>query len=146
VSQDPTSTKREQSPASLLLGCAVLTALLLLAGVGFGYYGNQRFGHAGVQAATIAGAVCWVAGCLALVLTFLGSRRNWGLGAVLGSMGIRLGLPLVTGLALQRLSPPLAEAGVFGMILGNYLIMLVAETLLSLKLISPSTKPMTKAV
>ena len=146
MNQNATSGRSESSLAGLLLGCAVLTVVLLVAGVGFGYYGAQRYGHEGVEAAAVAGGVCWLAGCLALVLTFVGSRRGWGVQSVLGSMGLRLGLPLVTGLLLQRLSPTLAEAGVFGMILGNYLIMLVAETLLSLKLVPPTSKPMTKAV
>ena len=146
MKQDPKSSRFESSAASLLLGCAMLTALLVVAGVGFGYYGSQRSGHVGIQAAAIAGAVCWLAGCLALTLSFLGNRRGWGTQTVLASMAVRLGLPMIAGIALQRLSPPLAEAGVFGMVLGNYLIMLVAETLLSLKFVSPSSKPMTKAV
>jgi len=146
VNQDATSSKREQSPASLLLGCAVLTALLLFAGIGFGYYGSQRFGHVGIQAAAIAGGVCWLAGCLALALTYAGQKLGFPLQATLGATLVRLGFPMLSGLLVQSASPALAEAGVFVMILGNYLIMLVAETLLSLKFVSPTTKPMTKAV
>jgi hypothetical protein len=146
VNQDAVNGKSQGSLASLALGCAVLTALLLVAGVGFGYYGSQRSGEAGVLAAVIAGGVCWLAGCLALGVSFAGQRLNWGAQSVLASMGVRLGLPMVAGIVLQRLFPALAEASVFGMILGNYLIMLVAETLLSLKFVSTSSKPMTKAV
>ena len=146
MNQNAGNGKAHASLASLALGCAVLAVLLLIAGVGFGYYGSQRSGHVGVQAAVIAGSVCWLAGCLALVVSFVGHRFDWGAQSVLGSMGVRLGLPMVAGIALQRLSPSLAEAGVFGMILGNYLIMLVAEALLSLKFVSTSSKPMTKAV
>ena len=146
MNRDASKTKPEASLANFALGCSVLTVLLLVAGVGFGYYGSQRAGHTGILAAAVAGGVCWLAGCLALGLTFLGNRLQWGVQSVLGSMAVRLGIPMVAGLALQRLSPSLAEAGVFGMILGNYLIMLAAETLLSLKFVSSSSKPMTKAV
>lgn len=146
MNDDATSRKPEVSLAGLALGCAVLTVVLVVAGVGFGYYGSHRSGEVGVQAAVIAGGVCWLAGCLALAVSYAGNRLGWGVQAVLGSMGIRLGLPMVAGIVLQRLFPSLAEAGVFGMILGNYLIMLATETLLSLKFVSTSSKPMTKAV
>ncbi|MEX2173440.1 MAG: hypothetical protein WD872_03705 [Pirellulaceae bacterium] len=60
------------------------------------------------------------------------------IGGILGGMMFRMGLPLLAGIALQKTNEPLAEAGVFPMILGIYLVALVAETLLSLRFV-PST-------
>jgi hypothetical protein len=46
-----------------------------------------------------------------------------------------MGLPLAAGMALNEAVPLLADAGVFWMILGLYLVALVAETLLSLRFV-----------
>jgi hypothetical protein len=145
VIRDSARDKSENSVASLALGCAVLTVLLLIAGVGFGYYGSQKFGSAGLQAAMVAGGICWLAGCLALAISYAGRQIRFELQATLASVVVRLGLPMLSGLLLQSTAPALADSGVFVMILGNYLIMLVAETLLSLKFVSPASKSMTKA-
>jgi hypothetical protein len=62
-------------------------------------------------------------------------------------MLFRMGVPLAVGIASVRGGGPLAEAGVFGMILVYYFVTLVAETGLSLKLVPPAdvTTNVTKA-
>ncbi len=59
-------------------------------------------------------------------------------------MIFRMGVPLVFGVALQQGHEQLAAAGIFGTILLYYLLSLVVETLLSLRLI-PSTLQVSKA-
>jgi hypothetical protein len=145
VNREATSSRSANSVGSLAGACAILTGLLFVAGLGFAWYGNRHFGSVGIQAAAVAGAICWLAGCLALVISFAGRRLGFPLQAVLAGTGVRLGLPMLAGLLLHNEAKSLADAGVFVMILGNYLIMLLAETLLSLKFVSPSSKPMTKA-
>lgn len=139
------SEPAQTSAGSLIAACAILAALLAVAGLGFGYYGYQQSGMDGVQAAVVAGVICWFAGALALTISFAGKLTGLGVQSVLAATLVRLGMPLAAGLLLKEQSPTLAEAGVFGMILGNYLLMLVAETLLSLLFVAPSSKPMTKA-
>ena len=49
-----------------------------------------------------------------------------------------MGLPMGVGLALTRTGGPLAEAGLFGMILVFYLVGLVVETILSVRILGSS--------
>jgi hypothetical protein len=128
-------TERRGSIASLIGYCAVLGATLMPFAAGLAWFGYRRAGTEGVAAAAIAFGVCWLSGSLALVATFVGQRLGAAIPGVLVGMIFRMGLPLITGMALQRNSPPLAAAGVFLMILGLYLVGLLVETLLSLQLV-----------
>ena len=112
----------------------MLTAVAVLALPGFGWFGARAHGGAGWAAAAVAAGTCWVGALLALVLTGLW-RRTQPLGGALGGIAFRTGLPLVVGLILQRQGGPLAEAGVLGMILLFYFLMLIVETLLAVRLI-----------
>jgi len=58
----------------------------------------------------------------------------------LAAMLIRMGLPLGVGLALHRQGGPLADAGVFGLVVIFYLVMLVTEAYLSVRLVKQSTE------
>ena len=60
-------------------------------------------------------------------------------------MLVRMGLPLVAGMALDRMGGPLAEARVFSMIVGVYLCGLGVETILSLRFIHPPSTTALKA-
>jgi hypothetical protein len=55
-------------------------------------------------------------------------------------MACRTGLPLVAGVVLHRRGGELASAGVFAMILGYYLVILVAETLLAIRVTGGSKR------
>jgi hypothetical protein len=118
-----------------------LAASLLPFAAALAWLGNSRSGEIGVAAAAIALGVCWVSGSLALVCTFVGQRLGAAIHGVLVGMIFRMGLPLVTGIALQRNNPPLADAGVLLMILGLYLVALLVETLLSLRFVPRSVSP-----
>jgi hypothetical protein len=58
--------------------------------------------------------------------------------ATLLGMLFRMGLPLVTGVVLTRAGGPLADAGLFGMIMVFYLVGLVVETTLSVRVLGSS--------
>jgi hypothetical protein len=75
-----------------------------------------------------------MAGVAGLLWTrlFQGDKAVHGL---LGGTLVRTGLPLASGIFLQQIGGPLAEAGVFGMIVACYLVMLIFETLLSVRMI-----------
>jgi hypothetical protein len=60
-------------------------------------------------------------------------------------MFFRMGVPLIVGFALDRAKGPLADAGVFGMIVGYYLVGLLVETLLSVRLIGTKTRGVARA-
>ena len=115
--------------------CLLLGLLLLLAFPLIAYFGYSKHGSDGIVAAVVAAAVCFAAGCLALVVTGLFQSIGQGMNGLLLSMAIRTGVPLVAGLSLSMQDGPLAQAGVFGMIVFNYLIMLTIETICAVKII-----------
>ena len=102
----------------------------------FAYFGFRAHGEAGVLAAVVAAVVCLGAGLVALI--FLASFRKpqqafTGVGL---AMLFRMAIPMATGAVLTKLGGPLAQAGVFGMIVGFYLVGLLVETLLAVRMVS----------
>lgn len=127
-------------PTSLWTASAVLTLITAAVFPVFAGIGHGRAGWSGVGAAGVAAGVCWTGGVLALLAAGLfRSSRNAVNGILLG-MACRTGLPLVAGLVLLRRGGPLASAGVFAMILGYYLVILVAETLLAIRVTGGSKR------
>lgn len=102
-----------------------------------GLYASATHGVSGWIAASGAVGVCWVAGMLALAIV----ARSRGLSAVSGmllAMLIRLGGPIVVGIAIDSRGGPLAEAGFFGLVVVSYLATLVVETLLMVRMVQSS--------
>ena len=126
------------SVAKLVSGCALLAAVLAPVAAILAWYGQTRSGTAGILAAVVAALVCWFSASLALTATFVGQRLGFGIHSLLIGIMLRTGLPLAFGVLLQKQGGPLAEAGVFVMILGLYLCSLVAETLLALRFMPAS--------
>jgi hypothetical protein len=114
------------------LGLSLVTAFLVL-----GWTGYVRAGWSGVFAAGVASGICLASGVAALWVSTRACARN-GVQAVLIGTLIRTGAPLVLGVILASRGGPLAEAGVFGMILICYLLMLVVETLLAVRVMKSS--------
>lgn len=120
-----------------------LTAALLAVFPLFAWVGQQRHGAWGLITAAVAGGICWLAGAVALTCVRL-TRDTAPLAGLLGSIFFRMGLPLVAGVVLQSTHAQLAAAGIFGNILLYYLITLVVETTLSVRLIQGPT-PVSRA-
>ena len=116
--------------------------MLLLVGVfglaypAFAYYGHAAHGQAGIAAATVAAVVCFVAGFLALICLSIFREPQQVVNGVGMAMLCRMSIPMVAGMFLTKLNGPLAEAGVFGMIVGFYLVGLLVETLLAVRLVN----------
>ena len=135
--------KDRGAPASSpRLGWSVIALTVVLMAIfplfaAAGYVGH---GRVGVWAAAVAGGICWLGATAALVLMGLLRGGPQVLYGLLLGIFFRMGLPLVVGLILNRSGGPLAEAGVFGMIVGYYLVSLFAETLLSVRLVGSPAK------
>lgn len=127
------------SVKSLVGSCALLAAVLLPAGVAIGWAVARRMDGFVLQAALLAVGVCWLAGILALLATHFGTMLGTPIQGLLISMMFRMGLPMAAGMALHQVAP-LAEVGIFSMILGVYLCALLVETLLSLRMIQPAAQ------
>lgn len=126
--------------ASLWTALALLTVVTVVVFPVFVGVGYSRAGWLGVAAAGVAGGVCWVSGLLALVAA--GSFRSSGnaVNGILVGMACRTGIPLAAGVMLHSSGGALAAAGVFGMILGYYLVTLAAETLLAVRVTADSRR------
>lgn len=129
-------TDANQSPGfrRIATSCLLYAGVLLLAFPLFAGIGWSQFGANGIWSALVAMSVCLVAGELALVVSCWAGVGTQGVNGVLGGMLIRMGMPLAVAFLLYKQQGPLAEAGILYMILGYYLLSLVVETLLSVRL------------
>lgn len=140
--------KSNPGPATIPLhvACAVLTAVLLLCFAGVAFYAHSRHGLDGVVAAAVGAGVCWAGAIIALFLAAMMQGASGAVNGVLLGMLFRMGLPLAAALYFHRQAGPLAEAGIFGMILCYYFVTLVAETLLALRIVGPANSASAKKV
>ena len=129
----------------LIGSCLIFTVALLAVFPAFAYFGYSRSGSWGLAAAGVAGGACWLSGLMSLVLIGMcrGADAAFN-GALLGIL-VRMGLPLLAAIAFAQQRGELAQAGVLGMILGYYLVALVVDTLLSVRLINSVSEPLSKA-
>jgi hypothetical protein len=88
-----------------------------------------------LRIAAASGMICGGAGALALVVSWLGNSFGMPVQGVLLSMLFRLGIPLASVMAGPQLDRSLGTLGIANAILGVYLIALVAETVLSLRMV-----------
>jgi hypothetical protein len=122
--------------ACALLAASVLPAALVVAAIACGGFSSQS-----LVCAAIGGGICWIAAALALAATFFGNRYHAPVPGVLAGMIFRMGLPLVALVAISKLADPLAASGVTNTILGVYLVALVVETLLAVRMVPTQVVP-----
>jgi hypothetical protein len=103
-------------------------------GAAAGFVVARRVGPLGYEASALAALINWAAGSLALVVVAVGRNQPWRAHGVLLAMGVRMALPLAALAFFSRSEHPLAVAGVAGLIVVHYLVGLVIETLMSLRL------------
>jgi hypothetical protein len=104
-----------------------------------GYFASARHGVSGLTALGVAAGVCWVAATAALLVTVW--LRAHVVSGMLLAMPLRMGLPLLVGVALDSRGGPLADAGVFGWIVVFYLVVLAVETPLAVACASTTRQP-----
>lgn len=114
----------------------LLVAVFAITFPAFAYYGHQTHGQTGVLAAAVAAVVCLGAGLVALIVLALFREPQQVVCGVGLAMLFRMAIPMSIGIFLGKLGGPLAEAGVFGMIVGFYLVGLLVETLLAVRLVN----------
>ena len=123
----------------------VLAGVLALAYPVFAWIGYRRTGLAGVTAAAAAGGICFASAGLALLLAALVREPQQAVSALLGGMILRTGIPLVFGIVMKERGGTLADGEILAMVLPYYLLTLLTETLLSLKLVPAGGKQPLKA-
>jgi hypothetical protein len=137
---------RTDERAPVAVACLSLTLALLLVFPCLCAYAYPTYAGRGIAAAGVALGVNWCGGLLALLLIIGLRRGRWVLHGVLGAMIVRMFLPMVAGLVLVNCVRPLANAGVFGMIVVYYLVGLVVETFLVVRLVRPFCHRVTRVV
>ncbi|MAG93603.1 MAG: hypothetical protein CMJ48_07620 [Planctomycetaceae bacterium] len=125
--------------APTLGSCAILVLVLLVISPAIAYPAWSAHGQTGLIAASLAGLVCLLAGIAALAVTGLTQNTPNALNGLLASILFRTMIPLGAVFALSKSNRSLAEAGIFSLFVCFYLLTLVVETLLSVRLVnSPS--------
>ena len=130
----------------LALSCAILLFCMLVALLPIAAWASATHGWTGVQAAAVAWLLCTAAAFAALLVSVSFAGTPIAASANLGTMAIRMGIPLIGLVVLPRIVPTLAAAGMLPSLLACYLVALVVETLLALRHVSPSSSATTKAL
>jgi len=124
------------STAAMRRACwrlVLLTAVTLPFLIAVGY---ARSGPAGILAALLAASVCCGGAVASLLVVGPVGRMPQAVPRILLGMLIRMGVPLTACIVVLVWGGPLVAAGAPLMILGYYLLMLVAETWLLVRLTS----------
>jgi len=120
---------------AVIWSCVILASVSIVLLAVLGSYAYLLHGGIGVAAAATAVGLCWLGATAALLCVGLADTSQ-AVFAQLGGMALRLGLPVVAGLTLNYQVAAFAEVGFFTMVLVSYLIILLVETLLSVRLIN----------
>ncbi len=118
-----------------------LTAVLAAALPLFAWFGYTQYAMSGVHSAVFAFGVCTVAGVLAILVSGMFVNPQLAMAGLMASMLFRMGLPLGMIAFVQATAHPLRGAGLAGMIMAYYLLMLVVETPLTILLVRPDPTP-----
>ena len=100
------------------------------------FYAWALYGRDGIVASLSAAAVCWAGAGLAMTATRLFQRPEHALALTAVGMALRMGLPLVAVMVVTLQGGPLASAGFVIYVLAYYVVALVVETWLTVKLVS----------
>lgn len=119
-----------------ILALAMAATLGVAGGVAW-----SRHGEVGLVAAILAAGVCWAGAAISFVLVERFRRSGNPVAGVLAGMLVRLGLPLMVGVALNEAGGPLSDAGIFGLIVVFYLVALFVETLLLVRTLQQPRQP-----
>ena len=142
MSEQPTSNRLLGVAVRSPLACCGLLALFVaLIYPLVAWYAHGKSGADGLLAAAVAGVVCWLSASAALLITawFPGGPQA-AVSRMMLSMLVRMGVPLAVGTILEFQFGPLADAGVFGLIVVFYLMTLLVETMLSLRFVQHSSQ------
>jgi hypothetical protein len=119
---------------------ALLGLFLALLAAAAGAVGARSYGPDAYWASAVAAAMIWLVGSLGLLIVSIPRTGPGRLNAVLLAMLVRMMLPLAAVVFVSQTGPPLADAGLRGMILVHYLAALVLESYLAVRLVAGSSQ------
>lgn len=127
----------------LVQSCALLGIGLVPVSVAIACIVAGGVSSAALASAALAGGACWAAATFALTATFVGNWIQAPVQGMLAGMLFRMGLPLA---AIIATSSSAALPGAGATILGVYLVTLVAETALALRMVPASAASRSQSV
>ncbi len=124
---------------------AVLGVALAVVSALAGAVAARRYGNGAYEASAVAAFLNWIAGSVSLAIMVVTRNKPWRThGALLAAAG-RMVLPLAALMVFSRSQHSLAAHGVAGLIVLHYLVGLVIETVLSLRLVATAMSASTPA-
>lgn len=119
-----------------MLWLLLVSALLFLACVAYAY---SAHGVNAVLAALLASLACLVGAWCSLLCVGMTTGTANALSGTLLSIFLRTGFPFFVAILIVQASKPLADAGLFAMVLFNYLVVLAVETVLAVRIVQANS-------
>jgi hypothetical protein len=126
--------------AKIVWYIAALGALLAAVAVVAGLVAARRFGPEAYQASAVAAGVNWIAGSLALAIVGASASQPWRVQGALLGMLVRMAVPLAAVVIFTQSRHPLTSHGVVILIVVHYLVGLLAETLLTVRIVAAAQR------
>jgi hypothetical protein len=115
---------------------AILGIFLAAVAVASGVVAARQYGNGAYLASAVSALLIWAVGTLSLLIVALAPTPQARINAALLGMLVRMALPMVAIVYFTKSNHPLAAEGIVGLLVVHYLLGLVAETLLSVRLTS----------
>ena len=131
VNQNDIGRRLASATHSVVRVLAAQVGLLALVG----WFAFSRHGTGGIMTAGVAAMICFLPAAAALYLIALTTGTPNALSGTLASMILRTALPFFVTIFMVQAFKPLADMGLFGMVLINYLVVIAVESALAVRLI-----------
>lgn len=115
---------------------AILGIFLAAVAVASGIVAARQYGNGAYLASAISALLIWSVGSLSLLIVALAPTPQARINAALLGMLIRMALPMVAIAYFSKSNHPLAAEGIVGLLVVHYLLGLIVETLLSVRMTS----------
>jgi hypothetical protein len=115
---------------------AILGIFLAAVAVASGVVAARQYGNGAYLASAVSALLIWSVGALSLLIVALAPTPQARINAALLGMLVRMALPMVAIVYFTKSNHPLAAEGIVGLLVVHYLLGLIAETLLSVRLTS----------
>ena len=137
VHQDDTANRLRSGTQNVLWVLAAQFAV----SVAIGAYGYSAYGTQGIATTAIAALICFIPASLALYAVAMTAGTPNALSGTLVSMVVRSAVPIFVTILLVQTVKPLADTGLFAMVLVNYLAVLAVESVLAVRMIKTLAPP-----
>jgi hypothetical protein len=117
---------------------AILGVFLAVVAAVSGVVAARHYGSGAYTASAVAAAMIWSVGSLSLLMVALAPTPQARVNAALMAMLVRMALPMAAIMYFINSKHPLAAEGIGGLLGVHYLVGLMAETLLSVRLATNS--------